>query len=399
MPRRRTTPACGWRATTDCCARARMAAAEGRIRLRAAAALGVLRRRRLRGDVQTIPAACQADRAAQDAGRKTGRQPQRRSAGRRGERLVLGPRRRGHLPRDAGGRHRPHPVEQPADPETLRRLNALGVLTSRYDIYQDVMDPANFPKLRVDPPRLDRRAAWPKDLMLDARGQWVRGWEVEGKDGRTDPCGVLCDRQALDYARRRIPAELKTHPYRCRFIDTTTASPWRECYDADHPMTRSESRHWKMELLGVVERGVPPGDRQRDGPRGGRALRALFRGHAEPGAVPRGRRRPEHAADRGGGAPSRSPSSRPATSTACRCGNWSITIAWWPSGTGATTTTSCRKSGTAATCSTPSTARRRCSCSTASCGRPNGSDSCRAIARPPRSPAPPATRRCSRTAG
>jgi hypothetical protein len=46
-----------------------------------------------------------------------------------------------------------------------------------------------------------------------------------------------------------VPAELKTHAYRCRFIDTTTASPWRECYHPDHPMTRSDSKHWKMELL------------------------------------------------------------------------------------------------------------------------------------------------------
>ncbi|MGA2035300.1 MAG: glycoside hydrolase [Thermoguttaceae bacterium] len=138
-----------------------------------------------------------------------------------------------------------------AEPETLRRLNALGVLTSRYDIYQDVMDPANFPKLRGVHPDWTT-AAWPKDLMRDARGQWVRGWEVAGKDGRRYPCGVLCDRQATEYARRRIPEELKTHPYRCRFLDTTTASPWRECYDEEHPMTRTESRRWKMDLLKYV---------------------------------------------------------------------------------------------------------------------------------------------------
>jgi len=33
-------------------------------------------------------------------------------------------------------------------PENLRALNLLGVLTSRYDIYQDVMNPAEFPKLQ-----------------------------------------------------------------------------------------------------------------------------------------------------------------------------------------------------------------------------------------------------------
>ncbi|MGO9109178.1 MAG: glycoside hydrolase [Thermoguttaceae bacterium] len=141
-----------------------------------------------------------------------------------------------------------------ADPETLRRLNAMGVLTSRYDIYQDVMDPANFPKLRGIHSDWTT-GGWPNDLMLDAQGQWLHGWEVEGKDGQRFPCGVLCDRQAPDYARRRISDELKTHPYRCRFLDTTTASPWRECYDAAHPLTRSESRYWKMDLLKYVSEG------------------------------------------------------------------------------------------------------------------------------------------------
>ena len=41
----------------------------------------------------------------------------------------------------------------------------------------------------------------------------------------------------------------KNHHYKCRFIDTTTASPWRECYDTNHPLTRTESKFWKMELL------------------------------------------------------------------------------------------------------------------------------------------------------
>ena len=138
-----------------------------------------------------------------------------------------------------------------SSPEALQELNGMGILTSRYDIYQDVMDPANFPKLRGVHPDWTTEA-WPNDLLIGPDGQWERGWRVEAKEGEMIPCGVLCDRQAVKYARRRIPAELETHPYRCRFIDTTTASPWRECYDKNHPMTRSESRHWKMELLRYV---------------------------------------------------------------------------------------------------------------------------------------------------
>ncbi len=138
-----------------------------------------------------------------------------------------------------------------ASPEQIRQMNDLGVLTSRYDIYQDLMDPAMFPKLRGVHPDWTTEG-WPKDIVLGSDGGWIPGWRVRGKDGQWYACAVLCDRQAIDYARRRIPPELKTHPYRCRFIDTTTASPWRECYAADHPMTRTESRNYKMELLRFV---------------------------------------------------------------------------------------------------------------------------------------------------
>jgi len=137
-------------------------------------------------------------------------------------------------------------------PDQLKALNELGVLTSRYDIYQDAMNPANFPKLR-GVSKCWTSEAWANgDLMIGPDGQWLRGWRVKAKDGSMIPCGVLCDIRAPDYARRRIPPELKTHPYRCRFIDTTTASPWRECYDPRHPCTRTESRRAKMELLRFV---------------------------------------------------------------------------------------------------------------------------------------------------
>ncbi|MBN1443664.1 MAG: hypothetical protein JXA90_13225 [Planctomycetes bacterium] len=140
-----------------------------------------------------------------------------------------------------------------AKPDVIRAMNQMeGVLTSRYDIYQDLMDPQVVKeKLRGVHADWTQRG-WPEDLMLDERGEWRRGWRVRGKDGAMYPCGVLCDRQAIAYARDRVAEELKTHPYRCRFIDTTTASPWRECYDPSHPMTRRDSRRWKMELLRLM---------------------------------------------------------------------------------------------------------------------------------------------------
>jgi hypothetical protein len=139
-----------------------------------------------------------------------------------------------------------------ATAEVIAQMNQMeGVLTSRYDIVQDVMDPANFQFLGRPHPDWPTEA-WPKDLMIGANGDWVKGWQVKGRDGQMRPCGVVCDKQAIGYEDKRLGEELKTQAYRCRFIDTTTASPWRECYDKDHPQTRGESRQYKMELLGVV---------------------------------------------------------------------------------------------------------------------------------------------------
>ncbi len=139
-------------------------------------------------------------------------------------------------------------------PADVRALNAIpGVLTSRYDVYQDVMDPANFPAL----PHIHGdwvTEAWPDDVIRTANGDWLRGWAVRGTNGAWFPCGVICDRQALPYARRRIAADLTRRPFRARFIDTTTASPWHECHHPSHPMTRTDSREWKMKLLDLVSR-------------------------------------------------------------------------------------------------------------------------------------------------
>ncbi len=136
-------------------------------------------------------------------------------------------------------------------PENLRALNDLHVLTSRYDIYQDVMAPTNFPNLRGKHGDWVTEA-WPNDIIRKANGDWLRGWGVKGRDDQWYYCGVICDKRAPTYAAQRIPAELANSPYRSRFIDTTTAAPWNECYHTNHPMTRTESKQWKMELLRQV---------------------------------------------------------------------------------------------------------------------------------------------------
>ncbi|MDR3108982.1 MAG: glycoside hydrolase [Planctomycetaceae bacterium] len=138
--------------------------------------------------------------------------------------------------------------------EQLTELNKIeNVLTSRYDIYQDVMNPAHFDKVWVHGDWTT--AAWDKDInWTNTNGEWRKGWYVDQKDKTQPriPCAVICDAKAVKYARERISNELKTKPFTARFIDTTVAAPWFECYHPDHPMTRSDSRQHKMELLGLI---------------------------------------------------------------------------------------------------------------------------------------------------
>jgi hypothetical protein len=136
-----------------------------------------------------------------------------------------------------------------AKPDEIRQLNDMGVLSSRYDIFQDLMDPEKYPQLAYVHGDWTSDG-WPHDIVRSEDGNWVPGWAIESKKpGEWFHCGVLCDAVAVDYARRRVPKELETHPYQCRFIDTTTASEWRECYDPKHPMTRSDCKRYRMDLL------------------------------------------------------------------------------------------------------------------------------------------------------
>lgn len=121
-------------------------------------------------------------------------------------------------------------------------LNALGFLTGRYDIYQDVWGPD-------DPHAWVNRDGWPDDLVLLPDGTPMRGWVDKDASGKEYPGGVICSERALLWEQRKVPPDLASHAYGARFLDTTTATPMRECYDPKHPLSRSDDRRNKMALL------------------------------------------------------------------------------------------------------------------------------------------------------
>lgn len=140
--------------------------------------------------------------------------------------------------------------------DVIAAMNAMPqILTSRYDIYSDVMDPANFPLLRWQHSDWTT-AAFPQDITWDKPdGTMRQAWGVERKDGNgMIHCVSLCDRQSPGYARERIKKELESKPFKCRFIDTATACSWQECWNPAHPMTRTDSREARIKLLNVVSK-------------------------------------------------------------------------------------------------------------------------------------------------
>lgn len=130
------------------------------------------------------------------------------------------------------------------DQQVMAYINSAGYLTSRYDIYQDIWPPECA---SLTP----RTIGWPADIMLDPDGIPLLGWTLSG-DGLDCTGGVVCPVREVVYAKQKITDELTYRPYTARFIDTTTASPWRECYHSSHPLTRSQDIAYRMQLLGIA---------------------------------------------------------------------------------------------------------------------------------------------------
>ncbi|KAH0795774.1 Carbohydrate binding domain-containing protein [Histomonas meleagridis] len=96
-------------------------------------------------------------------------------------------------------------------------------------------------------------------LLLMKNNQIITSWSVNnlscpaGSTLEECPrvgCPVLCDLRAPEYAKKKLDKEISSgYNFTTRFIDTTFASPYRECYHPDHPMTRTMSLEARIELL------------------------------------------------------------------------------------------------------------------------------------------------------
>ncbi|OHT03818.1 hypothetical protein TRFO_01515 [Tritrichomonas foetus] len=137
--------------------------------------------------------------------------------------------------------------------DMINKINNMSnTLTSRYDIYNGILDPAiaQWTSATGTPDELSLEA-WPEDIMWkDSQGNYHYDWSTANLSNSSQmiDMAVICDKKTVRYCRETLEKELPQNKYTCRFIDTVTASPWRECYHPNHTIARSQSRYYKMEL-------------------------------------------------------------------------------------------------------------------------------------------------------
>jgi len=133
-------------------------------------------------------------------------------------------------------------VRRGVTPEEMKEINALGYLSSTYDVYADI--------LPVEPgkeitPHYDRV---PDSVVLRADGQRMTAWLTADKKQYMKRCPATW----VDAAKLVIPKDLAIFPYLGRFIDVITAESLYECYDERHPLTRTQKREASVAMLNYV---------------------------------------------------------------------------------------------------------------------------------------------------
>lgn len=127
-----------------------------------------------------------------------------------------------------------------------------GVLVSRYDVYRDIYRPEQLRRLGWKTG--NNTDAWPESAAWNSAdsNDWRKAWCVKAKDGTPTYCACMCDSVSAKFCRKHVGEELRTHPYNARFIDVSTASAWDVCSNPAHPMTRSDSRAYRVDLLRLL---------------------------------------------------------------------------------------------------------------------------------------------------
>ncbi len=124
-------------------------------------------------------------------------------------------------------------------PQEMKAINELGYLTSEYDNYTDIFQVE--PGKEVDA----HHDQLPDHAVLKTDGERMKAWLTWDKKQYMKRCPAFW----VPAAKAVIPKVLAERPFLGRFIDVTTAEDLYECYDPNHPLTRSAKRQCGVDLL------------------------------------------------------------------------------------------------------------------------------------------------------
>ena len=126
----------------------------------------------------------------------------------------------------------------------IEEMNSWGWLTTRYDIYTDLYEPGT-------PPSKWERCegfSWPEDVIKTADGSNQVGWcpILNPTTGKKDPSYVACWTCGLRTLKQKMPKRLAERPLNAYFMDCVTSTRLYECYDPNHPLTRTTDKEARI---------------------------------------------------------------------------------------------------------------------------------------------------------
>ncbi|MGC8668225.1 MAG: glycoside hydrolase [Chthonomonadales bacterium] len=128
-------------------------------------------------------------------------------------------------------------------PKDMAAIRDLGYLPSEYDNYTDILPVA--PGKEIDA----NHDILPDHAVMLANGRRMTAWLTWDKKTQFMK---RCPAFWVPTARIVIPKVLEQYPFLGRFIDVTTAEGLYECYDPNHPLTKTQKRRCGEELLSYV---------------------------------------------------------------------------------------------------------------------------------------------------
>jgi hypothetical protein len=138
--------------------------------------------------------------------------------------------------------------------ENVSKINAMGYLSSRYDIYTDLYEP------KAPSAKWERCEgfSFPQDVIKNADGSNQIGWcpHTDPKTGEKFPSYVICWQCGLRTLREKMPKRLSESPFTAYFLDCVAATRLYECYDPEHPLTRTADRETRVGQLDYLTHGL-----------------------------------------------------------------------------------------------------------------------------------------------